>query len=179
MKFYDEKESTTIKSYQTNNKLYEITYLNGECDYYYNSDEKHALEIEEKILKQILKRDEDLYKKVKLENITSTITFLLSLPLTFISFSKNSLILILASLILNAILLKQTITARNRIKELKKYRIFIEIKEELNKKENHNIYDIIEFEKEYQIELNLKTIDKFSYGDVKRLKKELDRRKTI
>lgn len=179
MNFYEGKEKEIIKKYSKNNDWYEILYLNGECDYYYNPKKEHELEIQEKMLKQAIKRYDELYKKYKSDNIKSTILFLISLPTSYLSISRNLLINFLISSLIASIALTSMNDLRKKLKELKKYKIFIEIRKDLEKSENRNILDIIEFDKMYQKPLNINTLDEYNLWEIKCLKKEIDRRNKI
>ena len=179
MKFYEGKEDTTIKEYTKEGTWYEIVYLNNESDYYPNEDPNHELEIQERILKQAIEREEELLKKYNKDEIISTILFLISLPTAYISMTKAPMIIFLVSSIVAFLSGKKLIKTRKRLKDIKKYRMYLDIKEDLEKKENSDIYDIIEFDKFLQVKLDLTTIDKYRYSDVKALKKEINRRNNL
>lgn len=178
MNFYDGKEEETIKEYKKhNNGYYEITYLNGESDYYYNDDPNHEEEIKEKMISQIIKRDLKFYNKCKIDYIGSTIVFLASLPLSLESLKKDLTIVFIIATIIGAKSLMELCENRKKLKELKKYRMYLEIAEELEKEENKNILDVIEFDKMYQVPLNLNTLDGYKNWEIKTLRKEINRRK--
>lgn len=63
-----------------------------------------------------------------------------------------------------------------KLKELKKFRLYYSIKDELNKLENQDITKIIEAESIYRDPINIGTLDNFSFSEIKLLKKELKRR---
>ena len=176
MKYDEGKENETIKNYTKDGIWYEIVYLNNESDYYPNEDPNHELEIQERILKQAIEREEELLKKYNKDEIISTILFLISLPTAYISMTKAPMIIFLVSSIVAFLSGKKLIKTRKRLKDIKKYRMYLDIKEDLEKKENSDIYDIIEFDKFLQVKLDLTTIDKYRYSDVKALKKEINRR---
>lgn len=59
--------------------------------------------------------------------------------------------------------------------ELKKYRLFIDMMEELKTINISKLLECVEFEHMYQILLDLCHIDEYSYGDMKRIRKNLDK----
>ena len=93
--------------------------------------------------------------------------------------TKAPMIIFLVSSIVAFLSGKKLIKTRKRLKDIKKYRMYLDIKEDLEKKENSDIYDIIEFDKFLQVKLDLTTIDKYRYSDVKALKKEINRRNNL
>ena len=179
MKFYEGKEDTAIKEYTKEGIWYEIVYLNKESDYYPNEDPNHELEIQERIIKQAIEREKELLKRYNYEEIISSIIFFMSLPTTCIGWTKGPLNLLIISGIISVLSAIKLIKTKRRLKDIKKYRMYLDMKEDLEKKENKDIYKILEHESCYQIDLDLKTIDKYSYGDVKTLKKEIEKRNNL
>ena len=183
MKYYEGKENEAIKEYTKeetkDGTWYEIIYLNNESDYYPNEDPNHELEIQERIIKQAIERENELLKKYNYKEIMSSIIFLMSLPTTCIGWTKGPLNLLIISGLISLLSGIKLIKTTRRLNDIKKYRMYLDMKDDLKKKENSNIYKLIEHEGCYQIDLDLTTIDKYRYGDVKTLKKEIDRRNNL
>lgn len=175
MKF-DKKEdiSNTISNFEKNGNYYTINYLDGNTIEYYNSNENHEKELLDRMLENAIKRDKNMYAKYQKQiilDITNTLitVFLLGL-------CKNLTIFFCLAFLS---LIVKTISDLIKYNELDKYHDYIIIKDDLEKKENSNILDIIEVDKIHQVPINLNTIDEYSNRNIKILKREIERRKEI
>ena len=130
------------------------------------------------MLDQAIKRDNELYYKYK-KYLIGDLMALLITTTSFAFATKGNMQLLACSLfILNIFYLKYVINNISKYNELKKYHIFLEIKDELDKEENKNILDVIEFDKIYQDPKGIKidNLDNYSSHDISMIKKELKRR---
>lgn len=180
MTFYDGKENNgeIIKDYFANKQYIKVTYFD-DCSFTY----PYSKETEEKIIKQMieqaLKRDEELYNYTYKEEKIFFTEMLLSI-LSYIYSLKGELQLLLCvSFIAGLIASMNLSVSYEKLKEMKKFRLYHSIKEELDKPENQDITKIIEFDPMYREPINIGSLDKFTYGDVKAIKKELKRRNNI
>lgn len=175
MTFNDGKEDITIKKYEKNNNNYFIEYLDGDCIIYYNSDKNHEEKIKNDILLQIGDRDKKYFDSIT-KKLKISIIELVTLQIPFILNTGMNSYMFCLLFIINIYLIKSIRDNKKKLDELKKYRLYLEMKNDLEKKENADITKIIEFDPFYRKPINLSTIDEFSLYDMKLIKKELKRR---
>lgn len=181
MTFYYGKDlGKIIKHYSGEAYNYKIKYLDGSEVGYYCPDEKRGEILEKIMLTQAENRDKVMFEimddSIKLRTL-SIITNSIACAFTF---NTHLLMLFCLNFILLIFNLKNYIDEKTKLNELKKYRIFLAIQEELKKEENKGITDILSFDKIYQIPiLNINTIDEFSLKDVKKINEELTKRKKL
>jgi len=133
-------------------------------------------EIEIKKIEEIKQNIKDHYYEYNVEKNTSLFLFIISLPASFMALSKGLMNVFLLNNLISTICLVCFDENNRKLKELKKYKLYLSMKDDLEKEENEDILDVIEKEKIYQIPLDINSISKYSYYDIKLLKKELDRR---
>lgn len=176
MTFYDGEENEKIISgYKISGEYVEIIYLDGSSELVYKTDNL-IKDIENELEIFAKKRDKDLYKSIEIEKNRNLILFLVSLPLSLMSIKKNILSIIIVSLLINGYSFCKYLENRNKLKELKKYRLYLGMMNDLKKDENKDITKVIEFDSFYREPININTLDSFSLNDVKVIKKELRRR---
>ena len=169
-----DKLSSTIFEYKKHSFNYTIYYLDGTKSEYYCSDEEHENKILKRMLEQAKTRDREMYDAWERLKKNAFLGFSLSFILFLLSFCSKSVILIIFMLFVSAVCLEQYLDYHNKFKELKKYRMYLSIMEELKKPENIKLLKELEFDEIYQMPLNISTLDYFNYNDIKFLKKELD-----
>ncbi len=179
MTFYDGKEQNDeiIKDYSISKYDIKVNYLFSERTIpFKREDEEKIVKI---MIEQALERDRELYDKIYKETKEGFIQTLLSL-IPFIMSVKGEIQLTLClSFILGLIASYNFTESYEKLKEMKKFRLYYSLKEELDKRENQDITKIIEFEPYFREPINMGTLDKFSYHDVKLIKKELKKRNNI
>lgn len=181
MTFYDGQEENReiIKSYSANNDYIKVNYLYDDCSITYNYTKEKEAEIINLMIEQALSRDVELYDKVCKETKVYLTQNLLSL-LSIILCLKGDLQLLLCIAFIAGVIASMNFSiSYEKLQELKKFRLYNSMKEELDKKENKDITKIIEFEPIYREPINIGTLDTFSYSDVKAIKKELKKRNKI
>lgn len=175
MKFYDDKENI-ISNYERCYNNIVVKYLDGE-EKIYNAEEKNN--IETKMIEQAQDRDKELYEEIYWKNKKNILKFAYSFIPMIISLRLN-LKLIYYVMVVYAIIKSYDLVKTNvRLKELKKYRLFLEMRKELEKNENSDITKVVEMDPYLRKDININTLDEFSYTEVKDIKKELKRRNKI
>lgn len=167
MTFYDKKDlSKLISHYEFEDNKYVVEYLDGDYVKYYNSNKNHYKELNEKLLKQAISRDKDMYKfHKKLSNIRFILSVLLSaIGIGFI-FSYPALILICFCFIC----IINNCGFFNKYNELKKYHDYLEIEEKL--RNNHSILKKLGYDTIYDLPLNINTLDYYPNSAINMIKK--------
>lgn len=175
MTFYDgqEENKNIIKSYFANNQYIGVNYLFDDRPATFQYTKEKESEIINQMMEQALKRDEELFNYTKqLIKIYFAETLLSLLSMIF-CLKGNLQFLLCISFIAGLISTLKFSENYEKYKEMKKFRLFNSIKEELEKTENKDITKIIEFEPLYRDPINIGTLDNFTYRDVKAIKKEL------
>lgn len=177
MKFSEDTDlSKIIGNFTKNDNYYKIEYLDGSVAEYYNSDDKHDKILMNRMLKDAIERDKNLYKKYKKYLINDIIKFLGTVYL--LNLSRQIQLLYCLSFILNVISIVQFRKNLRNYLELKKYHDFLNIKNELEKNENKDITKLIEIDNFFKEDLNINNLDNYSNADLSLLKKELKQRKS-
>lgn len=170
--------STTIKTFSQNGFNFHIEYMDGSENNYYCSNDLENERLINLMLEQIKLRDEKMnLETLSLKESLIKFTFVLSSCLNVLSISRQKDLISLISLLIAIISLKDLRTIKKRIAELKKYRLFIDMMEELKTIDISKLLECVEFDHMYQIPLDLCHIDEYSYGDMKRIRKNLDKLK--
>lgn len=176
MKFtYDEADkSQTISCYEVDGIKYIIKYLDGTKDEFisYNPDEERKLQ--EKMIEQAIDRDahislEDLKQNKKACKLLTILAIITSA--IFLKRGEDTLkwITIIEGLISGLGFIEE----RKKINELVKYRIFLEIMNDIKKVHESELLKCIEFDNFYQIPLNINTLDGYSLNDMKKIRARL------
>ena len=120
---------------------------------------------------------DDLYKEIEITNRLNHGYFLFSLFAGTVSLDRNNALLICLSFIYSMIMLNETKVSRYKLKELKKYREYLNLYS--LSRDNHVIG--IEYNGEAPVELNINSLDKYTYKEIKSInrdyKKELKKSK--
>lgn len=184
MTFYDGKEldEKIIGNYTFfGDDAIRVNYLFTDevINYYCVKARNIEAEISEIMMKQALDRDKELYSSIYKETIKNIIEALS----TVIPYTMSRVIGVqfigCLSFILGLVSLISFSNNYEKLKELKKYRLYFKIKDELEKDENSDITKIIEFDPIYRKPINIGSLDEFTYSDVKKLKKELVKRNSV
>ena len=181
MTFYHEKDlGKIIKEFNVDGYNYNIKYLDGTETNYYCTDELKINELEETMIKQAIRRDDYYYDLIQTEIKRSAAIINLLSASTILAVHSNAILIVCLNLVMLIAKLKKYIKDKSKLKELKKYRLFLNMYKELKKDENKNITDILQFDKIYQIPiLDVNTIDDFSLKDVETINDELKKRKEL
>lgn len=187
MKFYDGKEPYDVLGnyeihptsiHQDNNngiQYFKEIYLDGHTIGGFN-DKSYAKELDSKLLDLAKKRDEETFSDVRFQFDKDLMIFLLTAPVAIASAMASVGVLFIIAGSISLYFASKLPKDKWKLNELKKYRLYISMMDELAKTENINILDAIEFERIWQIPLSINTIDRYSYRDMKVLKKELKRK---
>lgn len=171
--------SQTIKRIYNENNEYGIEYLDGSYDEYTCNDQKELDRLFEIFIDQAKERDENInLKPLIIKNVLEEVLRILSAFSLGLAIKKeeSSLVLVyLASLIY--------VTANNRktkkqIKELKKYKLFLELASDLKNVNTSKILKCVERDPKYQVPLDPTTLDDYSYGYVKKIYKTYKKNNT-
>lgn len=167
---------TTIKRYESFGNYYHIEYLDGSCSNYYCSDEKETERIENVMRKQAIDRQrmmdvEEIIRTVHKNLAGASLTFLSSSVLyNYNEFSLCALTMAGAGICLNG-----AKTGISRVKELKKYKLFLEMEENLSGIDECELLSEVEPDHIYQIPFTINHVDDYSSREMKILSKKMDR----
>ena len=183
MKFYDDKtiDDKIIEGIKLYNYCYEVKYLNNDNTILKNLTENNLENDRIEMLRQAMERDLELYNSYKKNVIRDLLAFSFS-SLSFVFSTSGKSQLLFCLLFTISIYFGNTLVSDlKKYIELKKYHIFLEIKDELKKKENNDILNVIEFDKLYQDPkgIVIDNLDNYSIFDIKIIKKELKRRSSF
>lgn len=177
----DESEIITkIEKIDNNRNDYVIHYLDGREVTLYNQDEFYITMLGYIMLDQAIERDRRLYG-LKKENfliniLMSALTIEMYAGLTAIAPKDYKSLAVISSAFMSTMAIKITADSKKQLNELKKYRIYLNMRKELEKQENKDITKILEIDPYRRKKLNINTIDEFKLREVKLIKKELKRR---
>lgn len=174
MTFYDNENQENIIEYYKDNKFnFSITYLNGKNQINNNITKE---ELEQTMIVQATNRDKDLFDKVDWDTKKAILAYT-STFIPMILGIKIQLSLLFYVAFINSLICLYDLNKKNkRLSELKKYRLYLKLKQELDKEENCDITKILELDPYLRKEININTLDRFTYGNMKEIKKELKRR---
>lgn len=172
---YDSADlSRIIKNFRQDGYNFYVEYLDGSVSEYYCANDEEYNRLINLMLEQALDRQKNMnveYLEIN-KNLAGIISLLLSY-LTSLSVERKQATLALISFILLIISCKDIKTKRRKIKELKKYQIFFEIMDEIKEVNETELLRCVEFEPMYQIPLTINHLDEYSYGEMKRIRKNL------
>lgn len=176
----DTDKSKIIKNIEQRGCNYLITYLDGKSTQYisYNENEYQRLRnimIDQAIERQTKINIDDLSFKKGLSIMSS---FALLEGYILVNGIDNSNLTLLLILLLMICLYNYKINSR-KLKELKKYKLFLEMLDDIDYINKSNILKTIEPENIYQVPLDINTLDKYSYNDIKIINKQLKKQKTL
>lgn len=178
--YYGADLSKTIKSYKKNGYSYHIEYLDGSTSDYTCYNEEEDTKIKELMLKQAMERQKKI-KENYLENsrdINKVITIVSAIgTIYFVNDSKTILALLSATVLLPTVTLWKE--RSKTLKELRKYRMFLEMAGDLKDKDQTELLKTVEFDTFYQRPLSIESLDEFTYGDVKLIYKKFNTRRNI
>lgn len=181
MKFYTGPEDLkdVIGSYYVAGSNMAIFYLNHRVKTIPNFTEEQREEIKQIMLKQLQERNAnvDLRPYVLQKNFdASLLTALTGLYIANrIKFDSVKTYLTIGTIIGTIYLTKRVLKERAIIKDVKKSNLFLDMYEELQTPEGKNAVEELNFDKIYSEELNVNTLDRFSYGAVEEIHKKLMR----
>lgn len=170
---YDEADlSTTIRNFKYDGNYFKVQYLDGSSANYFciRRTEKERLEdlmIEQAVDRQGMMPQREL-KHIK--NLSFSTAAIATIALTMSNRSNGYALstLAFAGACFGICNYRQL---SSRVNELKKYELFLELRQDMTAQDEQSLLDTIEFDHFYQIPLNINTLDEYSYRDVKRLHK--------
>ena len=180
MNFVSDKEdlSKIIKTYSVKGNNYSIEYMDGSESNFYCSNENLGKELRDTMIKQAIERqksfDINFYDKLSTIDTTLLMFDLTILWPTLTYGNAKSISLVLLALGLATV----TSTKINKtLKELKKYKLFLEMVDDVEYINKSDILKCVDFEPIYLKPFDINTLDDYTYGDVKKINKELKLRK--
>ena len=177
---YSQDKGEIIKNIEKNNLCYKVNYLDGTSKSFYTNDKEHLKELEKIMIEQAFDRDEEMYKSKKDEAFCNTamsiVTIISYSCLNIITPKDLKTIFVILTAFIATANVNMTVHSKKQLKELKKYRLFLEMYKDLEKIENKDITKILELDPYYRKNLNITTLDDFKLREVKMIKKELKRR---
>lgn len=172
---YDNADlSTTIKKYWRNGYNYHIEYLDGSKYEYYCSSENECQRIEKIMIIQALDRQVmmNMHNMSFVKNLSISEALISSFACSIL---YNNDRFVLGTLAMAGILTGFIVARREsiKIKELKKYKMFLEMYyNDLHKINETELLSNVEHDHIYQYPLTINNIDNYSYGEMKTLYKK-------
>lgn len=174
---YLNKESdpaTTIKHYETNGYSYKVEYMDGSSGAYYSSSEDEETRLENLMIKQAKMRNEALKKEITPGAILrDIITEGMLIYLTGATMANEhaflGAVLALGSIVFG----RNIIDAIRKKREVDKFDLLFSMYEDLDTVNDAKFMEVVELDHFYQNKLDINNVDKFTYGDVKTLKRHL------
>lgn len=164
--------SKTIKALQNKGNSYSIEYLDDSSSHYFCSDSKELQRIKDLMIEQAIQRQKNMDIKTFdfIKNTYLGGSFISSLAISITqNQNKNALsCLFLISLLFGIYKYRDS---SKKIKELKKYKLFLELLPHLNEVNTSEILKCIEFDNIYQIPVDITTLDEYSYNQIKTIYK--------
>jgi len=162
----------TIKKFYKEGNGFYIEYLDNSFSYYTCYNEKEEQRIIDIMMKQAVERDENInLTKFEIKKICSLVAAIISLFGTITAFENNKQAYFLILMTLSAIVINEYKTTSKEIKELKKYKLFLELAPNLKEVNDPELLKCIEFDKIYQKHFDITTLDEHSYSQVKTIYK--------
>ena len=165
--------SKIIERFYFNGNMYTVEYLDGSKEEYDLTKEDQQF-IKRIMVLQALKRDKEMkLSNLKLKNcfdvFLSAICFS-GVVLSIGKQKKEAVPFSVGGLIVSLGNVKQNMA---KIRELKKYKLFFKLYEDLELINQSKILKYIEFDNMYQTEFDINTLDSYTYGEVKTINKVL------
>ena len=165
--------SKIIKKYFKNGNNYTIQYLDGTNFDYCSLASNEEQNIKCNMIKQAIERQVNIStKSISTINYVSLLNSILSAIGTSIGIKNNKEILSIILFILLPFSLYNYKKSSSKLNELKKYRMFLELIDDLDKINNSQFLKCIEFDNYYQKQFDINTLDEYSYRDVKTIYKK-------
>lgn len=163
----------TIKKCEVNRDSYDVEYLDGSTSHIYA--EASIEKLKERMIQQAVERDIEMSKSSELNTsqkcfIIAMILETLALVLERVSSNRMSFLIFYLSIIALYSTCLFDITYKKR--ELQKYKLFLEMLDDLDKINESKFLECIMPEKMYQTQVNIITLDSIPYKDIKILYKK-------
>lgn len=181
MKFYTGPEELrdVIGRYHISGSSMFIFYLNNRVESISSFTEEQEKEVREIMLKQLQERNASINLRpyVLQKNFDASLLAALtgSYIVDRIKFGGIKSYLTIGTIIGTIYLTSRILKERAIIKEVKKSNLFLDMYDELQTQEGKNAVEELNFDKIYSEELNVNTLDNFSYSEVKEVHKKLKR----
>lgn len=181
MKFYTgpEELSNVIKFYFIAGSNMAVFYLDDRIEHIFNYTEEQKQKVQETMLKQLQERNESInlrpYTLQKSFDTAVLTTLAGSYIANRIEFGTMKAYLTIATICGTIYLTNRILKEKAIIKDVKKSNLFLDMYEELQTPEGKIVVEELNFDKIYSEELNVNTLDHFSYGEVKEVHKKLKR----
>lgn len=170
MTFYiDDKNEKIIKNYKKENNSFIIEYLDGTKDYIKESDTTLD-DIHLKMIKQAIKRDRLLYNKTYLKIILNSFYECFGLFASGFAMSNKNFFMLIISLILWVFMSEDNNKNSIKLRELKKYRLFLRLLNSIEEIEDLELEYVDDDEKQKPLTIN--ELDKITYKEMIELDNE-------
>lgn len=179
MKFYTGPEDLkdVIERYIVIGNDMAVYYLNNRKVSIPNFTEEQIEKIKEIMLRQLQERNANVNLRpyiLQKDLNTVALTILMgSYIANRIKFDSIKAYLTIGTIFGTIYLTNRILKEKAIIKEVKKSNLFLDMYDELQTPEGKNAVEELNFDKIYSEELNVNTLDRFSYGDVEEVHKKL------
>lgn len=168
--------SETIKKYCKEGDIYFVQYMDETWNKYFCSSNKEEQRLQKTMLDQALKRQSDFDEEAYDYNFKRNIN-LINLSVSALSLSafvgNNKTFVFYFTLCFIIFNIIRSIINTSKIRELKKYKLFFELYNELDKINNSKLLKELEFDNFHREKISINTLDNYSYGDIKYLYKSV------
>jgi len=161
--------SSTIKTFVYENGKYHVFFLDG-SDIWYDATDVEKEKLRNLMLEQAIDRDAKMQLELlQLKRLLIRLVFAFSCFSIVLSASRRNELTTILSLLLNGISLSKAYDIEKVINELKKYKMFMDIMEDLDRINDGEILESSDGADFHQ-PLNLENLDKYTYNDMKRIR---------
>lgn len=166
----------TIKNYKKNGNCYHVEYLDGTTSDYVCYDDNESQRLEGIMVNQALDRQGmmNIEKIEKTRNVDCACAVLTSLYTSFL-YNQNKFTLCTLMLVNTGAWIHFARSNTTKVNELKKYKLFLEMYEDLSRVNEVELLSDIEPDHIYQIPLTISHVDDYSYRQMKSLYKKMNR----
>lgn len=172
--------SKVIKTFERSENNFHIEYMDGSTANFCCDSEKEADKIRKEMVEQAIDRQNNMnmssIEKAKIFNQLFTILASIN---TVVLFNFKKEIIALLVLIVGALFEVKTTNKRETLKELKKYKLFLEMIDDIDYINSGKFLNCVEPDSLFQIPLGIDTLDRYSYGDIKIINRTLMKEKKM
>ena len=172
--------SKIIKNYTKTGDMYIVEYFDESYSQYESLDRDEEKRLKTIMINQALERDNSYnIKNVSISNKLNIANSLMSTLLLSYTLYREKQLLSILTIIALTYGLKCLSDNAEKIRELKKYKLFFEMMNDLEIVNNSKVLKAVEFDNIYQMPFDINTLDRYSYNQVKDIYKSYYKVKKI
>lgn len=168
--------SKIIKKYRCDNGYYDIQYLDGSEAIYISTSPNEEERLKQIMISQAIDRQNKInIKALKLKDFVDHFLAWACSIETITLASRGYFSIEFFMLILTFICIKRVVKTSKKLRELKKYKLFLEMINDLDTINNSDFLKCVEFDKFHQIDFDINNLDQYTLGDVMAIKDNLQK----